>query len=67
MCCRQAGQHGNAQGHHAKGHCCCGGMTSGQAFWSKKRKIKMLEHVLDCRREDVKDMEELLDELKNEK
>ncbi len=66
MSCGHSGHHGKKHGHG--GSCCCSRTAHfGQAFWSKKRKIKMLEQALEDLREDAKDLEELIDELKEEK
>jgi tRNA G26 N,N-dimethylase Trm1 len=64
MCCGHTAHHGKKHGHG--GSCGCGGHV-GPVFWSKKRKIKMLEEMLAELREEVKDIEELIDELKKEK
>jgi hypothetical protein len=66
MCCGHTTHHGKKHGHG--GSCGCGGPSHfGPLFWSKKRKIKMLEQVLEDMREEVKDVEELIKELKAEK
>ena len=60
MCC------GTTQQHHQRSHhssCGCGGSAcSGPFFWSKKKRIRMLEHSLECLRERSNDVEELLKE-----
>ena len=66
MCCGHTGHHGKRHGHGSS--CCCGGASHlGPVFWSKKRKLKMLEQVLENLREEVKDIEEMIEELKKEK
>ena len=66
MCHESAMQAGQKPGHG--GSCGCGGPACfGPFFWSKKKKIQMVEHSLECLRERVKDLEELLTELKEEK
>lgn len=65
MCCESTAQHGQKHGH--VGSCGCGGPACfGPAFWSKKKRIRMLENSLKCLREQTKDIEELLQELKEE-
>jgi hypothetical protein len=47
--------------------CGCGGDFShqcGQFFWSKKKQIRMLEKLLEQKREEVQDLVDALDELK---
>lgn len=66
MCCDATTHHGTKHGHG--GSCGCGGPACfGPAFWSKKKRIKMVENSLECLRGQVKDLEELLKELKAEK
>ena len=65
MCCGHTDYHGKKPGVS----CCCNrsDVQLGSVFWSKKRKITMLEQTLEGLREEAKDIEELLDELKQEK
>jgi hypothetical protein len=63
MCCDTKSQHG--QGH--KSSCGCGGTSCfGPAFWSKKKRIQMVENSIECLQTKVADLQELLQELKNE-
>ena len=64
MCCETKSRHGHKQNHGAS--CGCGGSCSGPMFWSKKKRIKMVEHSLKCLRGQVKDLEDLLEELQEE-
>jgi len=66
MCCESTIQRGKKQGHG--GFCGCGGPACfGPSFWSRKKRIQMVENSLECLREQVKDLEEFLKELKAEK
>ena len=54
----------HAQGHHA---CACGcGGSSGAVFWSKPKKIEVLEKDLEQIQERRKELESLIRELKEE-
>ena len=65
MCCESTSHHGQKHGHGSS--CGCGVPACfGPAFWSKKKRIRMVENSLKCLREQVKDLEELLQELKAE-
>ena len=64
MCCETMGQHGKKPEHGMS--CGCSGHT-GPMFWSKKKKLKMLEHKLECLQEQSKDIKELIAELNAEK
>lgn len=64
MCCETSSK--TTQSHSSS--CGCGGSScSGPAFWSKHKRIRMVEKSLKCLRGQVKDLEELLEELKEEK
>jgi len=41
-------------------------MCFGPAFWSKKKRIRMVEHSIECFQSKIKDLEELLQELKED-
>lgn len=66
MCCGPTAYHsqkhgsGCAYGSGGPGH-------FGLFFWSRKKKINMLEHALKCLQEQAKDIEDVLSELKEEK
>ncbi len=47
-------------------NCFCGGSYSSQ-LWSKKKKIEVLEHYIECIDEKKKDIQETIKELKDEK
>ena len=65
MCCESASQHGHGQKHGSS--CGCGGSACfGPAFWSKQKRIRMVEHSIECLQSRVKDLQELLQELKAE-
>lgn len=65
MCSDTKNQGGHGQGHHSS--CGCGGpMCFGPAFWSKKKRIRMVEHSIECFQSKIKDLEELLQELKED-
>ncbi len=65
MCCDTNSQRGQAHGH--SGSCGCGGATcSGPAFWSKQKRIRMVEHSIECFQSKINDLQELLQELKDE-
>ena len=65
MCCETSTHHAPKHGH--SGSCGCGGSTCfGPAFWSKKKRIQMVEHSIECLQSKVKDLGELLQELKAE-
>jgi hypothetical protein len=66
MCCGQAGHHGKQVGHAARGGCGCHGHQAGSMFWSKQKRIEMLEHTLECVQAQAKDLEDTLTELKAE-
>ena len=68
-CCH--GEGGHHRPHHGHGHhgggCSCGcGGHSGPVFWSKKRKIEVLEEDLKHLQERKKELEDLIKELKEE-
>ena len=66
MCCEPGMHSGKSSGHSDA--CGCGGPACfGPAFWSKRKKIQMVEDSLGSLRERIKDLEELLKELKEEK
>jgi hypothetical protein len=66
MCCDSTTHHSTKHGHI--GSCGCVGPAGfGPSFWSKKKQIQMAENSLKCLREQVKDLEEFLKELKAEK
>jgi hypothetical protein len=67
--CGHAGSHGHGS-MRGFGGCGCGGGFShpfGPVFWSKKKQIRMLEQLLEQKREEVQDLADLLDELQQEK
>jgi tRNA G26 N,N-dimethylase Trm1 len=64
MCCGHLAHHGTKPDH---GSSCACGMHVGPFFWSKKKKVEMLEQMLEGLQEEAKDIEELLAELKEEK
>ena len=47
-------------------HCSCGSSMNPE-FWSTKKKLKMLEHKLECLDDQKKDIQETIDELKKDK
>ncbi len=48
--------------------CGCGGPVSfGPALWSRKKRIRMVENSIECMQSQLKDLEELLQELKADK
>ena len=58
--------HGHGHGHHGGG-CNCGcGTHTGPVFWSKKKKIEVLEKDLKYLQERRKELEDLIKELKEE-
>ena len=62
MCCET-----NKQNNH---HCSCGcggPVCFGPSFWSKNKRIRMVEHSIECFQSQLKDLKELLKELKAEK
>lgn len=62
MCCETNTQKGNGCS------CGCGGSAClGPAFWSRKKRIRMVENSIECLQSQLKDLEELLGELKAEK
>ena len=48
-------------GKHTGG--CCGSMNP--QLWSKKKKLKVLEHHLECLEEKKQDIQDAIDELKS--
>ena len=69
MCCGHSEHHGRGV-MHGFDRCDCGGGFApqcGQFFWSKKKQIRMIEKLLEQKREEVQDLEELLGELKQKK
>lgn len=67
--CGHPGHHGHEPMRHVGG-CVCGGGFShqfGPVFWSKKKQIRMLEQLLEQKREEAQDIADLLDELRQEK
>lgn len=61
MCCETKTQnhHGSSCGHG-------GPACFGPAFWSKNKRIRMIENSIECLRSQLKDLEELHKELKTE-
>lgn len=47
-------------------NCSCN-LTCGTQFWSKKKKIEVLEHYLKCLEEKKQDIQETINEIKEEK
>ena len=47
-------------------NCSCHGHF-GQQLWSKKKKLQVLTHYLECLDEKKQDIQEAINELKNEK
>lgn len=50
--------------------CSCGSggpACFGPAFWSKSKRIRMVEHSIECFQSQLTDLKELLEELKAEK
>ena len=41
--------------------------SCGTQFWSKKKKLEVLEHYLECLDEKKQDIQEAINEIKNEK
>lgn len=65
MCCDSTTQHSTKHSHG--GSCGCGGPTFfGSSFWSKKKRIQILEQSLECLQERAEDIKEFLKELKAE-
>ena len=54
----------NCNSAHQMNNCLCHS-SFGIQFWSKKKKIKMLEHYLECLEEKKEDITEMINELKN--
>ena len=48
-------------------HGCSCHSSYGTQFWSKKKKLEVLEHYLECLDEKKKDIQEAIKEIKNEK
>lgn len=68
MCCTPGIHHAPMSGHHYGHSCCCSSSShTDPRFWSKKKQIKMLEQTLEGLKEEVKDIEEHITELKKEK
>ena len=55
----------NCHTSHYSDHCCCNS-SFGQQVWSKKKKLEVLEHYLECIDEKKKDIQEAINELKGE-
>ena len=56
-------------GSHEKRHghgdsCGCAGHDP--MLWCKKRRVEYVEHLIECRQEQIKDLHELLEELQQE-
>lgn len=69
MCCGHSEHHDRGAVHGFGGCMCARGFPPqfGQFFWSKKKQIQMIEKLLEQKREEVQDLEELLGELKQKK
>ena len=48
-------------------HGCSCHSSHGTQFWSKKKKLEVLEHYLECLDEKKQDIQEAIKEIKNEK
>lgn len=66
MCCETTTQHGKKHGHGGSCGCGSGPACHGPFFWSKKKRIQILENSLECLEERANDIKELLKELKEE-
>ncbi|MCG8569696.1 MAG: hypothetical protein MJB14_06120 [Spirochaetes bacterium] len=53
------------QSHYQSNNCC--GHSHGDMFISKKKKLEVLNHYLECLDEKKKDIQEAIKELKTEK
>lgn len=62
MCCTPYEQHAGL-----KGYACCIPSGTMPFMWSKRKTIKALEQYLEKLREEIKDVEDQLTELKKEK
>ena len=68
MCCEHTTHHERQHFHYP-----CPSFFCGQShhcrpvFWSKKKKIKMFEQMLEELREEAKDLDDYIAELKKEK
>ncbi len=49
---------------HKQSHCCGHGI--GPQLWSTKKKIEVLEHHLECLDEKKKEIQDAIDELKEQ-
>ena len=68
MCCTPPRHHGMKM--TESGACCCQGMgMHGQnpMFWSKRKRIRLLQEQLDRMKDEAKDLEDYIAELQEEK
>lgn len=56
----------NEQNEH-RCSCGCGGPACHAAFWSRSKRVRMVEHSIECLQTQLKDLEALHKELKAEK
>lgn len=65
MCCDINRHSGQTQ--RQQGRCGCGGMScSCPVLWSKKKRIRMVEQSPECLQTKIADLQDLLQELKDE-
>lgn len=65
MCCDTNVKHSAKHGKNAS--CGCkSAACSGPMFWSKKKRIRMVEHSIECLQSQIDDLKELLQELQTE-
>ncbi len=57
----------NSNATHANSCSCHSSFMNNPNFWSNKKKIRMLGNLLDCLREQEKEVEEAINELKTRK
>lgn len=63
MCCETKSH--NKHGHGGSCGCGCGGHSlGGPMFWSRKKRIRMVENSIGCLQSQLKDLEEVLKEMK---
>ena len=66
MCCTPPRHHGMKM--MGSDSCCCQGMHGQKPmFWSKRKRIRLLQEQLDRMKDDVKDLEDHIAELQAEK
>ncbi len=62
MCCQT-----NTKSGHGASQGCSGPACFGPMFWSKKKRVRTVENSIECLQSQLKDLEELLVELKADK